>query len=64
MTSSLLETWSDEQNYVAPIILLGLIREFVSTFFYMEHERFHVTYVKLPEILQRHFFLAICFLGN
>ena len=32
--------------------------------FYMEHERFHVTYVKLPEILPRHFFLAILFLGN
>ena len=34
------------------IIFLGLICGFVSTFF-------HVIYVKLPEILPRHFFLAI-----
>ena len=32
--------------------------------FHMEHERFHVTYVRLPEILPRYFFLAILLLGN
>ena len=32
--------------------------------FDMEHERFHGTYVKLPNILSRHFFLVIHFLGN